>query len=190
MRALGFGGFALSGGSAAALLAGCSGSQRVDVPTVIETQVRSHHQTFSYTGHEQTFRVPAGVTWITVVAQGAGGGGANGTGPTGGFGGRVRAQLPVRSGERLYVFVGGVGSMPQGGYNGGGQGLSDDKTDAFSSFGGGGASDIREGGKGLRHRVLVAGGGGSSFHERSARKYRSWQGWMDASGDGLIDISW
>ncbi|MFY9740330.1 MAG: glycine rich domain-containing protein [Candidatus Cybelea sp.] len=160
MRALAFGGFALSCSAAAALLAGCSGSQSVDVtPTAIDPQARSHHQTFSYTGHEQTFTVPAGVTWITVVAQGAGGGGPNATGPTRGFGGRVRAQLPVRPGERLYVFVGGVGSMPHGGYNGGGQGLSNNKI-VFSSYGGGGASDIREGGKSLGHRVLVAGGGG------------------------------
>jgi len=103
------------------MLAGCAGSPApIGNPgaSSIE-QVLSHHRTFRYTGNEQTFKVPAGVTLIAVDARAAGGG-------------------------------------------------------ANTSDG--------QGGRG--------GGGGSSYVERGARKYKSRQGWKDATGNGDVVVSW
>lgn len=108
-------------------------------------------KTFKYTGNEQSFTVPSGVKTITVIARGA-------SSPRKrncafqGRGGRVHAQIPVKQGEKLFIFVGG-----EYGFNGGGTGGS-------GSYGipGGGASDVRENGDGLANRVLVAGGGGAA----------------------------
>ncbi|MGA8099734.1 MAG: hypothetical protein WB810_13855 [Candidatus Cybelea sp.] len=83
----------------------------------ISPAVLSHHRTFLYTGAEQNFKVPNGVTRVTVVARGAAGGGYPGS-----RGGRVFAVIPVTSGERLAIFVGGAGSWPRGGFDGGAKG--------------------------------------------------------------------
>jgi hypothetical protein len=140
---------------AAALLAGCSGSQPpIGAPgTNGVEQALSHHLTFHYTGNEQSFKAPVGVKWITVVALGAAGGGLAGRG------GRVFAEFPVTQGEDLAVFVGGTTTSASGGYNGGGNGAI---YSGYSSggYGGGGATDIREAGTRLHDRILVAGGGG------------------------------
>ena len=160
----------------AALFAGCGGSQP---PTSaygssMTTPARLHHRTFHYTGKEQSFIVPTGVTHFTVVASGA-------SGPygaitrycavSGGRGGLVQASIIVTPGERLAVFVGGEGETGDqcgydqngnGGFNGGGNGGgvygigSPDKVGG----GGGGASDVRQGGGKLQDRVIVAAGGG------------------------------
>lgn len=112
--------------------------------------------TFSYTGSEQTYTVPAGATEIHVVA--VGGSGLNST-STDGQGGTVTANLPVTAGLRLFVEVGGNGQQEAGGFNGGG------------ADGGGGASDVRTDSCGascpgptdsLMTRLIVAGGGGES----------------------------
>jgi hypothetical protein len=123
-------------------------------------------QTFHYTGSEQTFVVPTGVTSVGVVA--IGGRGGNGDIALGGRGARVSGDLGVTPGETLYVEVGGNGvsyrcqhgffppSECPGGFNGGGGG----------GGGGGGASDVRlasrEAGLEPDRRVIVAGGGGGA----------------------------
>jgi hypothetical protein len=138
----------------ATLLAGCGGSQ---VPLTAPPAERfsgdslPYHRTFHYTGREQSFKVPLGVKWITVVALGAGGGGS-----LGGRGGRVSGEIPVKPGEHLAIFVGGAGTTITGGYNGGGPGVYG--SGSTDSYGGGGASDVREGGNGLQNRALVVGG--------------------------------
>ncbi|OIN60729.1 glycine rich domain-containing protein [Arsenicibacter rosenii] len=116
-------------------------------------------QTFTYTGDVQTFTVPAGVTTLSVVANGAQGEGVQNSQlsipiPTfypGGKGGRVAATLTVTPGQNLSLYVGGIP------FNGGGNG-------SFSK--GGGATDIRIGGSDLSNRVLVAGGGGGAGNVR------------------------
>jgi hypothetical protein len=118
-----------------------------------------YQHTFNYTGAAQTFKVPPGVTSLTVVARGASGGGSEYYVARSGRGGRVHAEIAVTPGEKLYVFVGGAGvgsSDRSGGFNGGGNpgGCCE------GGFGGGGASDVREGGAKLSDRILVAGGGG------------------------------
>jgi hypothetical protein len=117
---------------------------------------------FEYAGSEQTFKVPAGVTLIKVDARGGGGGGTpNSYGEDGGRGGRVLAELPVVPRERLAIFVGGTANGIYGGYNGGGDGkILTTRSFYGTSYGGGGATDIREGGTALEDRILVAGGGG------------------------------
>ncbi|MGC2406638.1 MAG: hypothetical protein WA431_09560, partial [Candidatus Cybelea sp.] len=134
--------------AAGALLAGCGGSQPpvgVNI-TNARTQARSHHRTFKYTGGKQSFKVPPGVTNVTIVATGARG--ANGGYDSeyfsgyGGAGGSVQGTIPVRPGERLAIFVGGWGGY--GGFNGGGSGPRGcHSSDCFSI--GGGASDVRQG---------------------------------------------
>jgi len=110
-------------------------------------------QTFNYTGAQQTFTVPAGVTTISVDARGGQGYGCS----TCGYGGRVQCNYSVTPGQTLYVYVGGMGTETTGGFNGGGTGGSND-----NYAGGGGASDIRSGGTALGNRIIVAGGGGGS----------------------------
>jgi hypothetical protein len=109
---------------------------------------------FSFTGGEQTFTVPAGVTTVHVDAIGGYGGDANGAG---GAPARVTGDLAVTPGETLYVEVAGDGSSTgAGGFNGG----------ATGAGGGGGASDVRtsprSAGLSPDTRVLVAAGGGGS----------------------------
>jgi hypothetical protein len=122
-----------------------------------------NQKTFHYTGKMQSFKVPAGVTKITVVARGGAGAGETSSSYSYreyfGRGGRVYAVLPVRPREILYVFVGGQGSLSAGGFNGGGSPGID--ASGREGYGGGGASDVRRRGNTLRDRVLVAAGGGA-----------------------------
>jgi len=126
--------------------------------------------TFTSTGSEQTFVVPAGVTSLHVVAIGAPGG-IGGGGSAGGKGARVETDIAVTPGQTLYIEVGGAGgagaSGGAGGFNGGGGGGSP------NGGGGGGASDVRmvscatscvTGGSttSLNSRLVVAAGGGGS----------------------------
>src|SRR4051812_3852917 len=89
--------------------------------------------TFLFTGDEQSFVVPTGVTQLHVDAVGGNGGPASSPAA----GADVIADLPVTPGATLYVEVGGNGSMP-GGSSGG-----------PATFGGGaagGAAGLGEGG--------------------------------------------
>ena len=122
-------------------------------------------QTFGYTGGQQTFTVPSGVTKIGIDIYGAQGGAA-GTFMTGGLGGYAHGTLSVTPGETLYIYVGGQPNSATGGFNGGGTG-------AGNGMGGGGGSDIRVGATDLGSRVLIAGGGGGSTN-----------GWNSAGGTG------
>jgi hypothetical protein len=110
-------------------------------------------QVFNYTGVQQTFIVPNGVTSITVDAYGAQGG-SNWSGNVN-YGGYVQADIPVTPGTTLYIYVGGQPSGLAGGFNGGGIGET-------GGAGGGGASDIRIGGTTYADRVVVAGGAGGA----------------------------
>jgi hypothetical protein len=167
MRAFEFSRCVLGIGVSAALLCACGGGSPMPIAadnTISRAGELKHHQTFSYTGAEQTFIVPAGVERLTVLARGG-----QGCCPvreyivssdTPGFPGRVYAVIRVHPGEKLYVFVAGAGAFGQGGFNGGGAGGSD----PYKGAGGGGATDVRRGGDSLKDRIIVsAGGGGSGF---------------------------
>lgn len=135
-------------------------------------------QTFTFSGSEQTYTVPAGITKLDVSMSGGDGGAANPNGVTaqapGGHGGTVSAVLAVSPGEVLYVEVGGAGNSAAavGGWNGGGAPSVNPDPDAQAtppSGSGGGATDVRTVSCGsacpgstasLESRLLVAGGGG------------------------------
>ena len=134
-------------------------------------------QTFNFTGANQTWSVPAGVTEVTISAWGAEGGGATLSGNTdsgnGGKGGYSTGKLAVTPGQTLNVYVGGFGAsstsgLAAGGWNGGGSGYA--SSAAEPGNGGGGASDVRLGGTSLSDRVVVAGGGGGGGEDAGDSK--------------------
>ncbi|MBI4931763.1 MAG: PKD domain-containing protein [Bacteroidetes bacterium] len=119
---------------------------------------------FNYTGSAQTWIVPNCVNTITVTAVGAQGGG-----PNGGLGATVTATVAVTPGQVLQINVGGQGTVPGAGWNGGGAGQSAIGTPSCfppytaldnTSFGGGGGSDIRIAPNTLANRLIVGAGGG------------------------------
>lgn len=97
--------------------------------------------TYLYTGGEQTFTVPAGVTTLHLVAIGGAGGSSA---VLGGAAAQVTGDLAVTPGEILYIEVGGKGkdgvSGAAGSFNGGAPGGGGGVSPAG---GGGGASDVR-----------------------------------------------
>src|SRR5277367_6307246 len=133
---------------AGALLSGCGGSSIPVAGTGNATTgaAPKSEKTFHYTGKEQTFTVPAGVTQLTVVAHGGEGAGEVYYGSTDypGLPGRVFAIIQVQAKHKLYVFVGGSGD--HGGFNGGAAGGSEER---YKGNAGGGASDVRMGGDAL-----------------------------------------
>ena len=139
---------------------------------------RAAEASFAYTGSEQTWVVPPGITSVHVVAVGGkGGAGDPDVGPTaapGGFGGLAAADLAVAPGETLYVEVGGNGTDAghpangAGGFNAGAPGGGS----VTGAGGGGGASDVRTvtrfAPSSLGSRVVIAGGGGGGGGSGSA----------------------
>lgn len=124
--------------------------------------------TFNSTGAAQTFVVPAGVTSVDIVAQGAQGFDATSGAVLGGRGGRASGTLAATPGETLTIYVGGQGVaavgnnvIMGGGFNGGGNGKNNDPNPTYAG-GGGGASDVRQGGTALADRKIVAAGGGGA----------------------------
>ena len=114
--------------------------------------------TFNYTGGQQTWVVPAGVTSVDIECWGAQGGASQSGTAVGAKGGYAKGTLAVTPGETLYIYVGGQGTASGGaGYNGGGTGATTPRG------GGGGASDVRQGGTALSNRKIVAGGGGGCW---------------------------
>lgn len=134
---------------AAALLAGMA---------LFAATAQAVTDTFGYTGGEQTFVVPSGVTQLHVVLVGGHGGEG---GVAGGVAAEVTADLNVTAGQILYVEVGGAGEDAggggEGGFNGGASG-------GGGAGGGGGSSDIRllplASGLSPDTRLAIAGGGG------------------------------
>jgi hypothetical protein len=137
-------------------IAGCSLQQLPETApdSLAAPAVYAHHKTFRFIGKPQSFKVPAGVTHLFVIAIGGAGGGQ----PVS-HGGRVSAIVQVAPGQILSIRVGGNGTSTQGGYNGGGNGGAGGYSTS-DGYGGGGATDIRQGGKAIQDRILVAGGAG------------------------------
>ena len=151
-------------------------------------------QTLSYTGGEQTYAVPSGITALEVTATGGSGG--NGANSTGGPAAVTTGDIAVTPAEVLYIEVGGAGgagnlsaSTATGGFNGGGSGAS-------GAAGGGGASDVRtcsssavscaDGSpSSLASRILVGGGGGGA----GAQGYGYEFGGLGGLPDGTAGVS-
>lgn len=147
----------------------CSASLNYGNPEVIDFCQNSI--AFYFSGQEDIWVVPDGVTEVMINAYGAQGG--HGPGPTyddniGGKGAFATGILSVTPGDTLRIRVGGSGEnariadIAQGGWNGGGIGGLDTEYTSNGAAGGGGATDVRLGGNELEHRVLVAAGGGGA----------------------------
>lgn len=130
----------------------CDAIVNYSMPTAYDACSPTGSQVFTYTGAQQVFTVPAGVTTLTVDAYGAQGG-SNSPSTNINYGGYVQADIAVTPGALIYVYVGEQPTGLTGGFNGGGNGETAGK-------GGGGASDIRIGGTTYAERVIVAGGAG------------------------------
>jgi Glycine rich protein len=123
-------------------------------------------QTYTYTGGERIFVVPAGVSRLDVFA--IGGSGGESVQGRGGAPAAVEGTIRVHPGQTLYMEVGGKGQKEgqggAGGFNGGGSGHAP----FFGSGGGGGASDVRAislaagDPETLESRLIVAAGGGGA----------------------------
>ena len=100
---------------------------------------------FNFTGSSDTWIVPAGVTSITIEAQGAEGGSDAGSAFLGGVGAVLTGTIVVTPGEVLNILVGGQGTR-----NGGG----------------GGSFVVR----GASTPLIVAGGGGGSCNNNNPNK--------------------
>jgi uncharacterized repeat protein (TIGR01451 family) len=122
----------------------------------------------------QTYTVPAGITLVTITADGGAGAATPYDGGAGGAGGAVTATVPVTPGETLNVVVGGgagadgnmcggVDATSCGGPGAGAGGNSDSPTATLDSGvgtgggGGGGASEVSDA---SNNPLVVTGGGG------------------------------
>jgi hypothetical protein len=110
----------------------------------VETGARTCTYTFVHSREVETFVVPPSRGPIEITAVGAPGFGED---TVRSRGARVSGSFTLLSGTPLFVVVGGDGFYD--GYNGG-------------QDGGGGASDVRAGFPDLKHRIIVAGGGGGA----------------------------
>ena len=145
----------------------CSAVVTYDPPSVISDSAIS--TTFSFTGAQQTYVVPANVSEVFIEAWGAQGmGNSHSTTVDGGLGGYAYGTLAVSPGDTLYVFVGDGGyASTTGGWNGGGNAGTVGCGTAFGG-GGGGASDVRVGDTTFASRIIIAGGGGGAGGNRVA----------------------
>lgn len=119
---------------------------------------------FTYTGSNQYFTVPAGVTRITIQAWGAAGGGAN-NGASGGNGGySVATNVAVTPGESLLVEVGGGGRVQSNvqarAYPSGGLASTDQYPTYIQGNGGGRSGVARD-----STYLLIAGAGGGGAYQ-------------------------
>lgn len=116
----------------------------------------SGSQTFNYTGSYQTFNIPDCATELKLEVWGAQGGGSNGG--KGGYSYGTFSSQSIDT-DKLYIYIGGNGSLVTGGWNGGGKGSSN----SITSYGGGGGTDIRTTvNNNYQNRIIVAGGGGGA----------------------------
>ena len=152
------------------------------------------YETFNYTGADQTWTVPSGVTSAIFFLLGAGGGGSDSdrnttySGGNGGGGGFATGDYVVSAGQSFVIIVGGAGggvdpvnlgtSTRGGGYSdwqtpatfgGGGQGGSITSW-AGGYASGGGRSAIRVSGAST-DLATAGGGGGAGITNRSTSAY-------------------
>lgn len=113
---------------------------------------------YSYYGNYQTYTVSSDGSYQLEVWGAEGG--YRSSNSYSGKGGYAKGTVYLRSGDVLYVYVGGNGTNHNG-YNGGGLSGCTTATSCTANIYGGGASDIRINSTSLYARVIVAGGGGS-----------------------------
>ena len=116
---------------------------------------------YPYSGANQTFVVPDGVTSISVKIWGAGGGGSGGP-SSGGSGAFVKGTLAVTPGQSLVLVVGGAGTystsvLKAGGFGGGGAGR-------YGGSGGGYSGIFNTSVSFANALAIAGGGGGGGYH--------------------------
>ena len=113
--------------------------------------------TFNYTGNSETYIIPAGVTEISIEANGGQGG--DGFGGTGGLGATMIGEFSVAPGDQLEIVVGNAGqTFGNSGGGGAGTGVFINGTLAILAGGGGGGANNESGKPGL----ITLNGGDSS----------------------------
>jgi hypothetical protein len=125
---------------------------------------------------------------------GAGGGDGGSINSLGGKGGYSTGSIEITSLTTFYVYVGGKGAsksgadgtIAEGGFNGGGYGITG--SGQFKTGGGGGATDIRNGSKQLINRIIVAGGGGggSSYNLTAVNETGGDGGGIEGKTGGIM----
>jgi len=142
---------------------------------------------YQYTGSDQTFVVPAGITCIFAKMWGGGGGtgipGGWNYGAEGAGGGFSQGIIPVVPGETLTLVVGRGGttcntSTPI--YGGGG--LPGGGTDQRYAGTGGGLAGIFRGGFTAANALIIAGGGGGGGSSRA------WHSNVGGAGGGVEGV--
>ena len=121
--------------------------------------------TYSYTGSDQTFTIPTGLTLITLDIKGAGGHGGVGNSGSGGTGGRTQGNLTVSGGQAYKIVVGGS--------SGNIYGFAGNSTNSNGGDGGG-LSGIFLTSVSFANAKGIAGGGGGS----------AWGGTSGGNGGG------
>jgi hypothetical protein len=141
------------------LLVGALAAAMLTVATPA-TAAQTVTQSFGFTGAAQSWRVPDGVSALSIDAFG-GQGTDRGPRGAGGRGAEETGIVSVSPGDVLQIDVGGQGGQPDvrdGGWNGGGNGGHQGGPAGNDGGGGGGASDVYDL---TAHRwLMVAGGGG------------------------------
>lgn len=149
-------------------------------------------QTYNYSGSNQTFNIPAGVTKIICHLWGAAGGGASAEGynDQGGPGGYTYGILDVSSISTLIIQVGQGGTRhttsrgsrvyPNGGFGG--------TRSGYTQGNGGGRSAIFNGSATHANSLLIAGGGGGGSGHGGGGAYAT-MSCAGAAGGGTIGIS-
>jgi hypothetical protein len=145
--------------------------------------------TVSYTGADQTYTVPAGMTSLNVVVTGGGGGSDY---PMGSHAGIVSATLTgLTPGQTLTVKVGGAGGVRTAGngtgaaggtYGGAAGGTASGSGTINGGFGGGGYSAIYSGATAL---VVAGGGGGGGGNQLGGSG--GWPGGLGGAGNDKWD---
>ncbi|HJP72455.1 MAG TPA: DPP IV N-terminal domain-containing protein [Candidatus Limnocylindria bacterium] len=158
-------------------------------PAALAAEPVTH--TFEYTGSEQTFLVPEGVTGVHVVLIGGRGGSYEAI-ASGGAAARVEGDIAVTPLTQIFIEVGGNGPnattqlLPPNAFNGGGAGGGGGQGYAA---GGGGASDIRTVARNVtgsrESRLIVAAGGGGSAGFASTATAQGGNAGQAGGGGGL-----
>ena len=92
-------------------------------------------------GQEKTITIPKGTYILELFGAQGGTFTAGKQSGVGGLGGYTKGTLIISEEKTLILRVGGMGSVTDGGYKGGGAGDYDD-SDFYGGAGGGGATDV------------------------------------------------
>ena len=120
---------------------------------------------FNYTGTNQQWVVPLGVTQVFIDVFGAQGG-TSITPGNGGLGGKMRAVINVTPGETLLLMVGGQPTSRLAVYGNGGNGGSNSANVSNQSMAGGGMSGVFRTSITMANAIMIAGGGGGGARSR------------------------